>query len=82
MTTSVMIGIVGGFIIFLVFAFVLTKRFCERGDHGFSHGLVSFKYRELKKLTKNFSERIGSGGFSSFFKGSLPDLTLVAVKKL
>ena len=32
MTTGVIIGIVGGLIIFSVFAFVLTKRFCEFMD--------------------------------------------------
>ncbi|XP_039155139.1 G-type lectin S-receptor-like serine/threonine-protein kinase At2g19130, partial [Eucalyptus grandis] len=36
----------------------------------------------LKKATKNFSEKIGEGGFSSVYKGVLPDSTPIAVKKL
>jgi len=44
--------------------------------------LMHFEYRVLKKATKNFSEKIGEGGFSSVFRGALPDSTPIAVKKL
>ncbi|XP_056171168.1 G-type lectin S-receptor-like serine/threonine-protein kinase At2g19130 [Syzygium oleosum] len=44
--------------------------------------LMHFAYRVLKKATKNFSEKIGEGGFSSVFRGALPDSTPIAVKKL
>uniref|UniRef100_A0A0E0JRK4 Receptor-like serine/threonine-protein kinase n=1 Tax=Oryza punctata TaxID=4537 RepID=A0A0E0JRK4_ORYPU len=44
--------------------------------------LVSFTYRDLKSVTKKFSEKLGGGAFGSVFKGSLPDATMVAVKKL
>ncbi|XXG70281.1 hypothetical protein AAC387_Pa06g3075 [Persea americana] len=44
--------------------------------------LVSFSYRELQIITKNFSEKLGRRSFGSVFKGSLPDSTSVAVKKL
>ncbi|KAL5976269.1 hypothetical protein ACLOJK_020599 [Asimina triloba] len=44
--------------------------------------LVAFSYRSLQSATKNFSERLGGGGFGSVFKGTLPDLAMVAVKKL
>uniref|UniRef100_M0XSP1 non-specific serine/threonine protein kinase n=1 Tax=Hordeum vulgare subsp. vulgare TaxID=112509 RepID=M0XSP1_HORVV len=46
--------------------------------------LMAFTYRDLRSMTKNFSERLGAGAFGSVFKGSLPDATptLVAVKKL
>ncbi|KAI6673073.1 hypothetical protein NL676_000979 [Syzygium grande] len=44
--------------------------------------LLHFEYRVLKKATKNFSEKIGEGGFSSVFRGALPDSTPIAVKKL
>ncbi|KAL7219048.1 hypothetical protein ACSBR2_012175 [Camellia fascicularis] len=44
--------------------------------------LVAFRYKDLQKATKNFSEKIGGGGFGSVFKGTLPDSTVIAVKKL
>ncbi|CAL5391331.1 unnamed protein product [Camellia sinensis] len=44
--------------------------------------LVAFRYKDLQKATKNFSEKIGEGGFGSVFKGTLPDSTIIAVKKL
>ncbi|XP_052140130.1 G-type lectin S-receptor-like serine/threonine-protein kinase At2g19130 [Oryza glaberrima] len=44
--------------------------------------LIAFTYRDLKSVTKNFSEKLGGGAFGLVFKGSLPDATVVAVKKL
>eukprot|EP00268_Persea_americana_P066073 TRINITY_DN891_c2_g2_i3.p1 TRINITY_DN891_c2_g2~~TRINITY_DN891_c2_g2_i3.p1 ORF type:complete len:815 (-),score=138.90 TRINITY_DN891_c2_g2_i3:249-2693(-) len=44
--------------------------------------LVPFGYRDLQIITKNFSEKLGGGGFGSVFKGIYPDSTAVAVKKL
>ncbi|KAE8668169.1 G-type lectin S-receptor-like serine/threonine-protein kinase [Hibiscus syriacus] len=44
--------------------------------------LVAFEYRDLEKATKNFSEKLGKGGFGFVFKGTLPDGSIIAVKKL
>ncbi|KAK3429092.1 hypothetical protein EUGRSUZ_E00499 [Eucalyptus grandis] len=44
--------------------------------------LIAFAYRDLKVATKNFSEKLGGGGFGSVFKGTLPDSSPIAVKKL
>ncbi|XP_059076875.1 G-type lectin S-receptor-like serine/threonine-protein kinase At2g19130 [Cryptomeria japonica] len=44
--------------------------------------LRMFIYTELKIATRNFRSKLGSGGFGSVFKGSLPDGTLMAVNKL
>ncbi|KAK9156052.1 hypothetical protein Sjap_003532 [Stephania japonica] len=44
--------------------------------------LTAFRYKDLKIATKNFSNKLGSGGFGSVFKGTLPDSTAIAVKKL
>uniref|UniRef100_A0A7N2L261 Uncharacterized protein n=1 Tax=Quercus lobata TaxID=97700 RepID=A0A7N2L261_QUELO len=44
--------------------------------------LIMFKYRDLRRATKNFSPKIGEGGFGSFFKGALPNSRAIAVKKI
>ncbi|KAL8502232.1 hypothetical protein ACS0TY_021374 [Phlomoides rotata] len=44
--------------------------------------LVAFGYKDLQNATKNFSDKLGGGGFGSVFKGTLPDSTAIAVKKL
>nr|DAD24538.1 TPA_asm: hypothetical protein HUJ06_026002 [Nelumbo nucifera] len=43
---------------------------------------VRFSYEEIEAATNNFSEHIGAGGFGAVYKGTLPDGTLVAVKKI
>ncbi|KAJ4751875.1 Serine/threonine-protein kinase [Rhynchospora pubera] len=46
-------------------------------------GTVSaFTYQDLAYITKNFSETLGKGGFGSVYKGTLPNSTVVAVKRL
>ncbi|KAH7662293.1 S-receptor-like serine/threonine-protein kinase protein [Dioscorea alata] len=45
-------------------------------------GLVAFRYSDLQRVTKNFSDKLGAGSFGSVFKGVLPDSTAIAVKKL
>ncbi|XP_059068792.1 G-type lectin S-receptor-like serine/threonine-protein kinase At2g19130 [Cryptomeria japonica] len=44
--------------------------------------LKKFTYKELRTATDNFKHKLGSGAFGSVFKGTLPDSTLVAVKRL
>ncbi|MBA0703113.1 hypothetical protein Goari_022784 [Gossypium aridum] len=41
-----------------------------------------FDYEELEAATDNFKTQIGSGGFGSVYRGTLPDKTVVAVKKI
>ena len=43
---------------------------------------MAFTYRDLQNATKNFSGKLGGGGFGSVFKGTLPDSIMIAVKKL
>uniref|UniRef100_J3M4A8 Receptor-like serine/threonine-protein kinase n=1 Tax=Oryza brachyantha TaxID=4533 RepID=J3M4A8_ORYBR len=45
-------------------------------------GIMAFRYNDLCHATKNFSEKLGGGGFGSVFKGVLSDSTTVAVKRL
>eukprot|EP01018_Ginkgo_biloba_P034351 Gb_06114 [translate_table: standard] len=44
--------------------------------------LSMFTYKELQIATKNFSEKLGSGGFGSVYRGNLPGSIPIAVKKL
>ncbi|XVF64610.1 hypothetical protein PTKIN_Ptkin09bG0182100 [Pterospermum kingtungense] len=41
-----------------------------------------FDYEELEVATDNFKTQIGSGGFGSVYRGTLPDKSVVAVKKI
>ncbi|KAA8546376.1 hypothetical protein F0562_002885 [Nyssa sinensis] len=43
---------------------------------------IRFDHEELEAATDNFKIQIGSGGFGAVYKGTLPDKTLVAVKKI
>lgn len=43
---------------------------------------VRFSYKDLESATKNFSVKLGQGGFGSVYHGFLPDGTQLAVKKL
>ncbi|XP_045089491.2 G-type lectin S-receptor-like serine/threonine-protein kinase At2g19130 [Aegilops tauschii subsp. strangulata] len=52
-------------------------------NQGSAGGIIAFRYTELVHATKNFSEKLGGGGFGSVYKGVLSDLkTTIAVKKL
>ncbi|KAJ0966040.1 hypothetical protein J5N97_027178 [Dioscorea zingiberensis] len=88
-STGAIVGaVVGGVVlclgIILVLIWIRRKRSQSRASfkQGKEGSLVVFSYRELEALTKNFSERLGGGGFGSVFKGVLPDKTTIAVKKL
>lgn len=41
---------------------------------------MTFTFKELKNVTKNFFHQIGKGAFGSVFKGTLSDDTLVTKK--
>ncbi|XP_010556555.1 PREDICTED: G-type lectin S-receptor-like serine/threonine-protein kinase SD2-2 [Tarenaya hassleriana] len=44
--------------------------------------LKVFSYKELQSATLDFSDKLGHGGFGAVFKGTLPDSSIVAVKRL
>lgn len=49
-------------------------------DHG-THGCVrKYNWSEIEKLSMNFSQIVGSGGFSTVYLGHLPDSNLGAIK--
>ncbi|KQJ99097.1 G-type lectin S-receptor-like serine/threonine-protein kinase At2g19130 [Brachypodium distachyon] len=51
-------------------------------DNQASGGIIVFRYTDLVHATKNFSEKLGAGGFGSVYKGALSDSTTIAVKRL
>ncbi|KAK3160387.1 hypothetical protein QOZ80_1BG0058850 [Eleusine coracana subsp. coracana] len=84
---GIVIGVVTGAcaVALLVLATVLIIRRRKKANNAkesSSGGLVAFKYRELRSATKNFSEKLGQGGFGSVFQGHLRDSTAIAVKRL
>eukprot|EP01018_Ginkgo_biloba_P040535 Gb_27978 [translate_table: standard] len=49
---------------------------------GYVSGPTRYSYRQIKKYTNNFRDKLGQGGFGQVFKGKLPNGSLVAVKLL
>ncbi|XP_040966475.1 rust resistance kinase Lr10 isoform X1 [Gossypium hirsutum] len=43
---------------------------------------IRYSYREIKKMTKNFNDKLGEGGYGSVFKGKLRSGHHVAIKLL
>ncbi|PSS14443.1 G-type lectin S-receptor-like serine/threonine-protein kinase [Actinidia chinensis var. chinensis] len=83
---GIVIGAVVGSVVALLGLVVIVIWTWQRRSVGMMKpvegSLVAFGYKDLQNATKNFSEKLGGGGFGSVFKGTLPDSTVVAVKKL
>ncbi|KAL9678146.1 hypothetical protein QQ045_015985 [Rhodiola kirilowii] len=78
--------IVGSAAILMVIAIALIIMVLRRkpgeATKGIEGSLRAFDYRDLQTATKNFSDKLGGGGFGSVFRGTLPDSTSIAVKQL
>ncbi|XP_074303510.1 G-type lectin S-receptor-like serine/threonine-protein kinase At2g19130 [Silene latifolia] len=87
--TKLIVGIAAGFIalILVILGLLLARRRRQKAKYSESKtpvegSLIAFGYKEIQNATKNFSEKLGGGGFGSVFKGTLPDSSVIAVKKL
>ncbi|XP_057796581.1 G-type lectin S-receptor-like serine/threonine-protein kinase At2g19130 [Salvia miltiorrhiza] len=69
-------------VVMLAVVAALWRRWRRSGTNKVEGSLVAFKYKDLKNATKNFSDKLGGGGFGSVYRGTLPDSTVMAVKKL
>jgi len=81
------IGIIIGriFVLSSVLAILYFLRRRTTTINGLNQGdgsLIRFKYSDLQRLTRSFSEQLGAGSFGSVFKGAGSDGTTGAVKKL
>ncbi|KAL4569804.1 hypothetical protein LXL04_025448 [Taraxacum kok-saghyz] len=82
-TVGAVVGVVVGLVFVLALIFVLyRKKRVSLGKTTMEGSLVAFVYKDLQIATKNFSEKLGGGGFGSVFKGRLRDSSIVAVKRL
>ena len=43
---------------------------------------IGYSYREIKKMTRGFKDKLGEGGFGTVFKGKLRSGPCVAIKML
>ncbi|XP_028808422.1 G-type lectin S-receptor-like serine/threonine-protein kinase At2g19130 [Neltuma alba] len=81
---GIVVGIVGGLgvlLAILLFVIIRRRRIVGKGK-SVEGSLMAFGYRDLQNATKNFSEKLGGGGFGSVFRGTLADSSVIAVKKL
>ncbi|GMH14128.1 hypothetical protein Nepgr_015969 [Nepenthes gracilis] len=77
------VGVIAMVIMVLCLLFIWKQKRKKRTATKTVEGaVIAFRYKDLQNTTKNFSEKLGGGGFGSVFKGTLPDFSIVAVKKL
>ncbi|CAL5342625.1 unnamed protein product [Camellia sinensis] len=85
-TSLIVFGAICGFFCFFGNVLVVLWRKRQRDTAStlekVDDSLVVFKYRDIRIATKNFSEKLGEGGFGTVFKGTLPNSIVVAVKML
>ncbi|GAB2214997.1 hypothetical protein Drorol1_Dr00019368 [Drosera rotundifolia] len=84
MVVSIAAGSAAGILFAMCLALVLWRQRRQRigATRTVEGSLVAFTFKDLQTATKNFSEKLGGGGFGSVFKGTLPDSSVIAVKKL
>ncbi|KAG8081985.1 hypothetical protein GUJ93_ZPchr0014g47320 [Zizania palustris] len=84
---ATVVSITTSFVLLLVVLVMIWRnrfRWCGALLHGSesSGGIRAFGYTDLGHATKNFTQKLGEGGFGSVFKGMLNDSFPIAVKRL
>ncbi|XVE66275.1 hypothetical protein DITRI_Ditri08aG0067600 [Diplodiscus trichospermus] len=75
-------GSVGFVLVLVMFAILRWRMPTMKIPKAVEGSLLAFGYKDLQIATKFFSEKLGGGGFGSVFKGTLPDLSVIAAKQL
>lgn len=80
------LGAIFGVFLICIFLFLRIKKGFKEVEEDYLDYIsgmpTRFSYEELKNVTKNFSNKLGEGGFGSVFQGTLPSGSEVAVKHL
>ncbi|XVE54631.1 hypothetical protein DITRI_Ditri03aG0097500 [Diplodiscus trichospermus] len=81
------LGVISGVFLICIFCFLLIKKgFKEVDEEDYLDNIsgmpTRFSFEELKNVTRNFSNKLGEGGFGSVYRGTLPSGSEVAVKHL
>uniref|UniRef100_F6HD19 Protein kinase domain-containing protein n=1 Tax=Vitis vinifera TaxID=29760 RepID=F6HD19_VITVI len=74
-------------LVYLIYKFRRRHLSLDDGIEEFLHSHknlqpIKYSYSELKKMTHNFKNKLGQGGFGSVYKGKLQSGRIVAVKML
>ncbi|XP_048546237.1 G-type lectin S-receptor-like serine/threonine-protein kinase At2g19130 [Triticum urartu] len=75
-------GVLTAIFVYLVLLWRSRNKLSQELPLRSDSSLKIFSNMQIKKATKNFSEKIGEGGFGCFYKGALAGFSLVAVKRL
>uniref|UniRef100_A0A0D9UYF7 Receptor-like serine/threonine-protein kinase n=1 Tax=Leersia perrieri TaxID=77586 RepID=A0A0D9UYF7_9ORYZ len=75
-------GLMVVILIVLMLLLIYKKPSCVARQSKMEGFLAVYSYAQLKKATRNFSEKLGEGSFGSVFKGTIAGSTVVAVKML
>ncbi|XP_006643928.2 G-type lectin S-receptor-like serine/threonine-protein kinase At2g19130 [Oryza brachyantha] len=75
-------GLIAVALIVLMLLLIYKRSSCVSRQTKMEGFLAVYSYAQLKKATRNFSDKLGEGSFGSVFKGTVAGSTIVAVKKL
>ncbi|PIN14794.1 Serine/threonine protein kinase [Handroanthus impetiginosus] len=69
-------------VVIMILLIIWSRRRNRETSEPVEDSLVLYKHRNLRSATRNFSEKLGEGGFGCVFKGTLRNSSVIAVKRL